>query len=102
MKPASVPGDCPDALADSAIAALERLAAALPGEVYATTLTCGQGWPPHLAVAHRELRLTEGIYAQDGWYWWGWAERIAPITDPDTAARKVTSRLRAAPGPADG
>lgn len=81
--------------------ALSQLAAVLDPSDFITVLTTGQGRIPRLTVARRGLRLTEDIYACDGWYWWGWAERIAAVTDPATAARTIASRLHAMPGPAD-
>jgi len=35
-------------------------------------------------------------------YYWSWHERIAPIGDPQAAARKITSVLRTTPQPARG
>jgi hypothetical protein len=35
-------------------------------------------------------------------YYWSWSERIGPLADPQAAARKVTSVLRAVPEPTHG
>jgi hypothetical protein len=35
-------------------------------------------------------------------YYWSWSERIAPITDPHAAARKISAVLRAVPEPSHG
>jgi hypothetical protein len=39
--------------------------------------------------------LKENIYAGDGWFWFGWAERVAAITDVAAAAEKIARVLRA-------
>jgi len=75
-------------------AALERLATAL-GPGFVTTLVTGAGRRPYLSVTCRDTRAAEDVYADDrGWYWWGWAERIAATSDPLAAARWVTAALR--------
>jgi len=77
---------------EQAVAALEALAAALPGDVYVTTLTQGPGRPPRLSVV---LRASAGqgaeVYAEGGWYWWAWGERIAAVADPAAAVDPVRS-----------
>ena len=80
-------------------AVLERLAQALDPAEFSTALVMGGGRRPVLTVASRRTLAAEDIYA-DGWFWWSWAERIAPADDPLTAARLVTAVLRAAPPPA--
>jgi hypothetical protein len=40
-------------------------------------------------------QLSENVYAapaEDGswWFWWSWADRLAPIDDVDAAAFKIT------------
>ena len=82
---------------DETAAALERLAAALPSETYATMLTCGSARQPKLCVVNRGLPFLVGdIYAHGGWYWWPWAERIARTADPATAAANVAGTLSTA------
>lgn len=44
------------------------------------------------------LALSEDIRAQAGWFWWSWAERIAPTDDIDAATALVASVLRAGGG----
>ena len=84
---------------DEQAAALEALAAALPGETYATTLTSGAGRQPRLCVVNRDLPgLAGDIYADRGWYWWPWAERIATTADPVAAAASVAGTLSTAAG----
>jgi hypothetical protein len=38
----------------------------------------------------------------DEWFWWSWAERIAPVSDVTTAAGKVATVLGAVPESARG
>ncbi len=84
-------------------AALESLAAALDPPDYATTLVTGDGRVPHLTVASRHAaQLAEDVHVQDGWFWWSWAERIAPADNVTAAARKVAAVLRIIPEPARG
>jgi hypothetical protein len=80
---------------DEKTAALEGLAAAFPSQTYATVLTCGTGRQPTLHIVNRDLpRLAGDVYAEDGWFWWHWAERIARTSDPVTAAAMVARVLR--------
>ena len=62
-------------------AALGRLADALDRSEFTTVLTWGTRRRPRLTVEYRRTRAIEDIYA-DGWFWWSWAERIAPADDP--------------------
>jgi hypothetical protein len=77
--------------------ALERLAAALDPSEFALTLTTSPGHPPCLSVASRHAAIGGDIYADHRAYWWSWSERIAPVTDPPAAGRKISSTLRATP-----
>jgi len=80
--------------ANSAPAALERLATAL-GPGFSTTLVTGAGRPDRLTVIDRRTCAGEDIYADNrGWFWWPWAERIAGTGDPLAAACRVTAALR--------
>jgi hypothetical protein len=75
-------------------AALEQLASAL-GPAFITALTAGTGHRPRLSVTCRDTHAGEDVYADEaGWYWWPWAERIAPASDPLAAAYLVTAALR--------
>jgi len=86
--------------ANSPKAALERLAAALDSRDYATTLLTSHGQTPRLTVVSRlTTALAEDIYAGNGWYWWSWAEKLAPIADVPAAARKIATVLRTIPEP---
>lgn len=79
---------------------LEKLAAELDGRTYAVTLVTAPGRRPCLRITNRQaVQLTELIYAApagDGamWFWWGWAQRISPVTDLAGAAAAVDRVLR--------
>ena len=78
-------------------AALECLATVLDSREHVTALITGGDRPPRLAVISRHTRIWEDIYAAHNWFWWSWAERIAPLTEPPAAAAAITRHLRAAP-----
>ena len=40
--------------------------------------------------------LAETVLYARGWYWWPWADRIAPAADVADAAARVASVLRVA------
>jgi hypothetical protein len=80
-------------------AALETLADALDPADYATTLTTGPG-RTHLSVTSRHAQISDDIRADHRAFYWSWGERIAPISDPSTAARMISVVLRAVPQPA--
>jgi hypothetical protein len=82
--------------------ALEDLAAELDHQIFATTLITGHQRLPHLAITSRHTRRSEAIYAQDGWYWWSWAQRITPTTDATAAATAITAVLGTAHAPTHG
>ena len=76
---------------------LERLAAELNGTNLEAQLVTGQGRHPFLHVQNRHASvLSEDIYAAHGWFWFGWAERIAPLPEITTAAQRVARVLRTA------
>ena len=52
------------------------------------------------AGSGRYAQLGEDIYAGNGCYLWSWAEPICAVDDPQAAANKITSVLRAVPEPA--
>jgi hypothetical protein len=63
---------------------------------------------PHAAGRHHlpgadVTQITRQItYQRHRAYYWSWAERIGPLTDPQAAARKVTTVLPAVPEPSHG
>jgi len=90
------------AITDLQRAALEALAAALDPGDFVTTLTAHRDRAACLAVTSRHAAIGEDIYVADEWFWWSWAERIAPVSDVTTAAGKVATVLGAVPESARG
>jgi hypothetical protein len=81
----------PDPQAD-----LEKLAAELDGEQYAVNLVAPVNGRPHLRIANRAAaQLTENVYCDGDFYWWGWAERIGPVADVAAVAGIIARVLRA-------
>lgn len=80
---------------------LERLAAQLDPGVLAAKVLNGNGWPSLKVTSRHASQLTEHIYAGSGWFWWSWAERLAPVGDLAAAAAKITRVLHTSPQPAD-
>ena len=75
---------------------LERLAGELDSQIYEARLVKPNGRRPYLHVQNRSAgALTENVYAGDGFYWWGWAERIAPVAEVAGAAAAIMRVLRA-------
>jgi hypothetical protein len=80
-------------------AALECLADALDPADYATTLTNSPG-RLCLSVISRHAQIGDVIWADHRAFYWSWGEWIAPVSDPATAARMISTVLRALPQPA--
>jgi hypothetical protein len=77
-------------------AALEKLAAELTARGYRTPALSAHGRPPSLTVANPAASmLTETVMAEAGWFWWPWADRIAPVSEVAVAAERVARVLRA-------
>jgi hypothetical protein len=80
---------------------LEGLAAELAKHGLMTRLKAPVGRVPSLHVVNpAQSRLAEDVYvgrSQDGlwWFWWPWAERIAPGDQHDTAASVIARVLSA-------
>src|SRR6266487_2631260 len=85
---------------------LERLAGELAKHGLVTRLLTPAGRVPSLHVVNPAVsRLAEDVYvgrSQDGrwWFWWPWAERIAP-GDQLAAAAAVIARVLSATGDPD-
>ncbi len=80
---------------------LEALAADLKDRGFTTKITPYGRYPSVDVVNSAASRLSEQVYAAlapDGavWFWWSWAERIAPIGEPGAAAATI-ARVLAAP-----
>jgi hypothetical protein len=88
------------AAADEVISHLEALAADLKGRGFTTRITPDGRYPSVRVVSSTTAQLSEQVYAapaSDGsvWFWWSWAERIAPADQPGTAAAKIAHVLAA-------
>ncbi len=82
----------------NAASALEDLAAELAARGYETQLATGPDAAPWLAVRNPDATmLSETVSAHEEWFWWPWADRIAPTADVSQAANRVASVLRAEP-----
>lgn len=77
------------------LAALEALAGVLNHDEWATVLTVhGSGRSPRLHVTSRSAPgLAGDIYAEEGWFWWPHAQRIAPTSAPRHAAATFTRTI---------
>jgi hypothetical protein len=81
------------------VQALKRLADALDPADYATTLTTSPDRAT-LSVTNKHAQISDVIFADHRAYYWSWGEWIAPVSDPATAARMISTVLRALPQPA--
>jgi len=74
------------------------LADNLTGQGFTAQVTHA-GKYPRADVAHRSVpQLSETVYAApaDGgtwWFWWPWADRIAPVSEAETATFKIACVL---------
>jgi hypothetical protein len=87
--------------ADNQIACLDALAAEVIARGWAACITTPPGRPVRLFVQDPGDPAVFGYIAaapdntsSDWWYWFGWAERIAPAAIPATAAEVIASSLR--------
>ncbi|MBW8483684.1 hypothetical protein [Actinomadura parmotrematis] len=79
---------------------LEELGAALVALGMRVRVTLPSGQAPSLHVMNPEASaLAENILVEEGadgwWYWWSWAERIAPAAEVTVAADRVARVLAA-------
>ncbi len=77
---------------------VEALADELSRRGFIVTITRNAHYPS-LTVDHPEVgRLSETIYValarDEPWFWWSWAERIAPAADVQATADAVAHVLR--------
>jgi hypothetical protein len=80
-------------------AALEKLGTELKARDFLIHLSVPDGKLPFLTVRNpREGRLTEMILADGGFYWWSWADKVAPVSDVTGAANAVAQVLALEPG----
>lgn len=90
---------------DGAVKGLEALGADLSSRGFMTMVMKGGGPPCVRVVNQVTAQLSENVYAapaDDGalWFWWSWAERIAPIGHVRVTADKVARVLRLSPSSA--
>lgn len=79
-------------------AALEKLAAELSARGYEAQLTVPDSRPPWLAIINpAATMLAETVMAYAEWFWWPWADRIAPAADVAAAADAIAQVLALAP-----
>jgi hypothetical protein len=80
---------------------LEPLAAMLSERGFLARITrVGEG-PNFIEVINRDApELAESIFAapadREWWFWWSWAERIAPVAEIELAAGKIAHVLASA------
>jgi len=77
-----------------AVGQLEVLASDLSARGLATTIVAGRSHSCVRVVNKNAPQMCEDVYAApagDGswWFWWSWADRIAPLGDVDAAALKI-------------
>ncbi|HEX2314913.1 MAG TPA: hypothetical protein VHJ17_14320 [Thermomonospora sp.] len=80
---------------------LEELAGRLSGTGLYARLDEPIGKPPTLHVLNPDVPAAEEHVIVEGaggdpWFWWAWAERIAPAADLDTAVSGIRRVLGAA------
>jgi hypothetical protein len=83
------------------LARLDALAAELTARGWTAYVTTPRGRPARLFVQnpHDPGMCADVLAAADSgtgdwWFWFGWAERIAPAGAPDTAAAVIVTELR--------
>jgi hypothetical protein len=82
--------------------ALEKPAAELTARRYQARLTAPDGRPPWSAVINPAAAMpAETVMADAEWFWWPWADRIAPAAGAPAAAGATTRVLALSP-PGDG
>jgi hypothetical protein len=101
---AALPAPHPAGAAGSAenqIACLDVLAAELIARGWAACVTAPPGRPVRLFVQDpgdpamfSYIAAAPGDTSGDWWFWFGWAERIAPTAMPGTAAEAIARQLR--------
>lgn len=83
--------------------ALGQLADELSARGYETRLAAPPARRPSLAVRNPAVPyLAEKVMAEAGWFWWSWADRIAPVADISVAADRVIRVLVADREPSGG
>jgi hypothetical protein len=79
---------------DDATASLDNRGAELRERGFEARLVTPGDRPAWLAVRNPlALAMAEDVMAQGGWFWWPWADRIAPAGDVPAAAARVATVL---------
>jgi hypothetical protein len=97
-----MPGQHPrGAPTEERLARLDALAAELTAHGWTAYVTTPRGRPACLFVQNPHDRgMCVDVMAApesgtgDWWFWFGWAERIAPAATPGTAAEAIARELR--------
>ena len=97
-----MPGPHPrGARAEEWLTRLDVLAAELTACGWTAYVTTPRGRPARLFVQNpcdrgmcADVMAAAGSGTGDWWFWFGWAERIAPVGAPDTAAAVIVTELR--------
>ena len=78
------------------VAAVRALARELGSRDLRVLFTALQTRPPKVTVtaSFDPHAVGVSISARDGWYWWPWAERIAPADDIQKAAALIEASMR--------
>jgi hypothetical protein len=78
------------------VTSLEKLAAELRARGFETRLAVPQGHVPSLSVINPQATaLSETVVAGEDWFWWSWAEKVAPVADVSEAAGVIARVLSA-------
>jgi len=83
-----------NAFGEEAARQLEALAKDLEVQGFAAQVVNTGGYAG-VSVTHRAVsQLSETVYAAPAgygtwWFWWSWADQIAPVSDVQTAAFKI-------------
>jgi hypothetical protein len=81
---------------EAEITVLEKLAAELASLGFETRLAVPQGHVPSLAITNPQATaLSETVVAGEDWFWWSWAEKVAPVADASEAAGVIARVLSA-------
>jgi hypothetical protein len=85
-----------DAQRLAAVEGLDKLAAELDEHTFLMSFAVSRLSPwPALYISNRRMgRLAEHVFAGHDAFWWGWAERIAPLSDVAGAAAAIARVLR--------
>ena len=75
---------------ESDVPALEKLAAELAARGFETRTLTSDDWRTSVVVRNPQAPLlAETVLAGSSWYWWPWADWIAPVADASAAADVV-------------